>query len=194
VETFPFDERYIAGLRNRDPAVVSHFIAYFKMPLWLKARRQLRSQDLAEDAVQETVLRVLRYVRSGKTLDFPERLPAFVHKTCHNVGLEMLNAQGRIVRTQDPGPDPTDPRPDAEIQVITEERKQMVRRILARLAPKDRELLRAMLEEMEPDELCERFGVNRDYLRVLVYRARQRFRAELLRAEGKDWVSGRGAG
>src|SRR5262249_4260833 len=53
--------------------------------IWLKARRQLRAPDLVEDACQETLLRVLRYFRSGKGLDNRERLPAFVHSVCHNV-------------------------------------------------------------------------------------------------------------
>jgi len=46
--------------------------------IWLKVRRQLTAPDLVEDACQETLLRVLRYFRSGKGLDNRERLPAFV--------------------------------------------------------------------------------------------------------------------
>ncbi len=60
-----------------------------------------------------------------------------------------------------------------------------MRKILGQLSPKDRELLRlAMLEEMETAELCERFDVKPEYLRVLLYRARQRFREALLRDAG----------
>jgi len=41
------------------------------------------------------------------------------------------------------------------------------------------------LEEMDKSEICRRFQVNEEYLRVLLYRARMRFRAELLKREGK---------
>ena len=42
-----------------------------------------------------------------------------------------------------------------------------------------RDLLAAIfLEEKEKDEVCQEFGVNREYLRVLLHRAKTRFRAE----------------
>ena len=193
METLPFDERYIAGIRNRDPEIESHFVAYFKMPVWLKARRQLRSLDMAEDAAQETVLRVLRFFRSGKSLESPEKLPAFVHKTCHNVTLEMLRSKSHHPQPPETSIDPVDTRVSVELEIITEERKQMVREILSQLPEKDRELLRlAMLEEMDKDVLCKRYGVNQDYLRVLLHRARLRFRAALLKTTSKDLAKGRG--
>lgn len=184
METFTFDEPYIKALQNREPAVESHFVAYFKTPIWLKARRQLRSADLVEDALQETMLRVLRYFRSGKTLESPERLPAFVHSVCHNVTMEMIRTRTRYLQAPENRPEPADDRDDVEMQLVTEERKRLVREILNQLPEKDRELLRmAMLEEMENSELCRRFGVTQDYLRVLLHRARQRFRAALMKAE-----------
>jgi RNA polymerase sigma-70 factor (ECF subfamily) len=184
VETFTFDAQYITALQNRVPDVESHFVAYFKMPIWLKARRQLRSADLVEDALQETLLRVLRYFRSGKTLQSPERLPAFVHSVCHNVTLEMLRTKARYLQVPENRPEPIDVHDDVELRLVTEERKRLVREILNQLPEKDRELLRlAMLEEMEGAELCRRFGVTQDYLRVLLHRARQRFRTTLEKAE-----------
>ena len=42
---------------------------------------------------------------------------------------------------------------------------------------RDRDLLRAIfLEEKEKDEICREFGVDREYLRVLLHRAKERFR------------------
>ena len=203
MEPFPFDEHYITGLRNRDPEVESHFAAFFKMPVWLKARRQLRAPDLAEDATQETMLRVLRYFRSGKTMEFPERLPAFVQSICHNVTLEMLRAKGRYRQVPENSPEPVDTRANLELQVVTSERKRIVAEVLAQLPDKDRELLQlAMLDEMDKGDLCNRLGVNPEYLRVLLYRARQRFRTELLKTgalkepspEAKTRPKVRGAG
>jgi RNA polymerase sigma-70 factor (ECF subfamily) len=195
VETFYFDERYVAGLRKRDPEVESHFVAYFKTPIWLKARRQLRAPDLVEDALQETLLRVLRHFRSGKTLESPERLPAFVHSVCHNVTLEMIRSKTRHPQVSENAQEPVDRRDDAELQLVTEERKRLVREILSQLPEKDRELLRlAALEEVENAELCRRFGVTPDYLRVLLHRARLRFRDALLRSEAKARPKSLGAG
>ncbi len=195
MESFQFDERYINGLRSRDPEIEAHFVAFFKMPIWLKARRQLRAPDMAEDAAQETVLRVLRYLRSGQELKFPERLPAFVQSVCHNVTLEMLRAKGRYRQVAENSPDPVDSRCNLDLQIVTAERKRMVWEVLAQLPEKDRELLRlAMMEDADKLEVCRRLGVKQQYLRVLLFRARQRFRTELLRKEGRGGAMSGGAG
>ena len=50
--------------------------------------------------------------------------------------------------------------------------------MLDELPEKDRDLLRMFfLEERDKTELCKRFGVNEDYLRVLLHRAKSRFRS-----------------
>jgi len=183
LEPVCFDDRYIDGLRSLDSAVESHFVSYFQLPIRLTARRQLRSNDLVEDACQETLLRVLRYFRSGKDLDSPERLPAFVHSVCHNVTLEIIRSRTRYAQLPANGYDCADTREDIYRDLVTEERKKLVRAILLRLCKKDRELLRlAMLEETDKAELCRRFDATEQYLRVLLHRARGRFRAALLKA------------
>jgi RNA polymerase sigma-70 factor (ECF subfamily) len=53
----------------------------------------------------------------------------------------------------------------------------MVRQVLEKLPERDRTILRAVfLEEREKDEVCREIGVTRDYIRVLLHRAKQSFR------------------
>jgi RNA polymerase sigma factor (sigma-70 family) len=180
-----FDTGYVARLRNREAETEAHFVAYFRLPICLKARRRLRAPDLVADACQETLLRVLQYLRSGKLLDYPERLPAFVNSVCHNVTLEMIRSQNRYGQMAPDEQEPASAWEDPELQLITEERKQLVREILAQLSEKDRDLLgQAFLREMDKAELCRRFGVNEAYLRVLLHRARIHFRDALLKGSG----------
>ncbi len=55
-----------------------------------------------------------------------------------------------------------------------------VREVLAQLPERDQAILRAIfLDEMNKDEVCKRFGVGRDYLRVLVHRAKEKFRVRV---------------
>ena len=55
------------------------------------------------------------------------------------------------------------------------------RKVLDRLPEKDRRLLHdVFLEEKSKDEICREFGVDRDYLRVLLHRAKQSFKAYYL--------------
>ena len=52
--------------------------------------------------------------------------------------------------------------------------------------PKDRDVLRALFfEECDKDEICRRFKVDRDYLRVLVHRAKARFRTAFIAHAGE---------
>jgi RNA polymerase sigma-70 factor (ECF subfamily) len=57
-----------------------------------------------------------------------------------------------------------------------------VREILLDLPARDRALLKAVfLDERDRDEVCREFGVDRDYLRVLLHRAKQDFKVEYLK-------------
>ena len=57
--------------------------------------------------------------------------------------------------------------------------KENVRVILMRLSKRDRSLLKAVfLDERDRDEVCQEFGVEREYLRVLLHRAKQEFKVD----------------
>ena len=65
--------------------------------------------------------------------------------------------------------------------------KDKVREILLDLPPRDRSLLHAVfLDERDRDEVCREFGVDRDYLRVLLHRAKQEFKTEYIRRVGNQ--------
>ncbi len=182
LESLSFDEKYLDRLINQDRDAEARFAAYFQKPIWVKARRQLRTSELADDACQETLFRVLRYFRSGKRLNDPARLPAFVHTVCANVILEMIRANHRFIQLPEDAAEPPDLRIDLHRDVVTEERKQMVREVLDELPERDRDLLGLILaEDADRAEISARFDTNEDYLRVLVHRARLRFKAALLR-------------
>jgi RNA polymerase sigma-70 factor (ECF subfamily) len=173
-----FDQDYLARLRDRDDATERHFIAHFSNVIRLSLRYRLRSWELIDDIRQETFLRVLNFVRSDKSLDHPERLGAYVHSVCINVMMELLRASTRHPPMPEDAQHMVDRRVNPERDAVTEERKQIVRGILEELPEKDRQILRSIfLEDADKSEVCERFQVNRDYLRVLVHRAKLKFKA-----------------
>ena len=174
-------------MADRDAHAENVLVSHFLRPVQLKLRARLRSPELIQDASQETFLRVLSYFRSGKTLENPASLPGFVHSVCRNIALEFLRAHTRHDQMPETVEDPTDRSPSAEGRMISEERTTVVRRILGELPEKDRELLRrVLLEEEDKDLVCRELQIDRNYLRVLLHRARLRFKAQLLesRAEG----------
>ncbi len=180
-----FDSAYIERLGHGDPQTEAHFHAYFGELILIKARARRLTPALADDVRQETFLRVLRTLRSPGGLRSAESFGAFVNSVCNNVLRERGRDQKRHpTGAVEPANMPDEVTPSAEQRLITEERTRSVRLVIEGLAPKDRELLRALfMEEQGKDEVCERLGVSRDYLRVLLHRAKNQFRTHYLEWE-----------
>ena len=176
----PFDSEYLVRLRQGDAETERHFVVHFSNSIRMSLRYRLRSWQLIDDIRQETFLRVLNFLRSDKTMEHPERLGAYVHSVSINVMMELLRASTRHPAMPDDAHQLVDAGVNPESEVVTRERKDMVLSVLEELPEKDRRILRAVfLEDGDKDEVCRRFDVNRDYLRVLVHRAKIRFRAAL---------------
>lgn len=173
----PFDSAYLGRLRDGDAETEKHFVTHFSNVIRLSLRYRLRSWELIDDIRQETFLRVLNFLRSDRSLDHPERLGAYVHSVCINVMMELLRASTRHPPIPEDALDVVDRRVNLEKGVVTREHQELVRNVLSELGDKDQRILRAVfLEEVDKAEVCKRFQVDRDYLRVLVHRAKSRFR------------------
>jgi RNA polymerase sigma-70 factor (ECF subfamily) len=174
-----FDGLYLERLRAGDAETEGHFCAYFSDLIRLKVRGRGLAGSF-DDIRQETFVRVLRTVRSDNGLRDPGALGAFVNSVCGNVILEAGRSRKRAGADPPAGAEevPDQAAPNAETQVITNERRAAVRRVIDALEPRDRELLAAVyLDEQDRDRICERMGVTRDYFRVLVHRAKHAFKA-----------------
>ena len=177
MQLFPFDEAYLNRLRARDFQTEQHFVAYFNKLLLIKLRSRLRSSSAVEDIRQETFVRVFKTVRSEGGIRNPGGLGAFVNSVCNNVLLEFYRSSSASTQDDEHIADRPDLTIDLDGMLVTNQTRERVREILARLPEKDRRLLRAIFfEERDKDEVCKDFGVDRDYLRVLLHRAKQNFR------------------
>jgi RNA polymerase sigma-70 factor (ECF subfamily) len=180
VEYQTFTSEYVQRLADGDREVERHFAAYFDELLLIKLRRSLRCFHAIEDVRQETLVRVFKVLRSRGGLVNPEKLGAFVNGVCNNVLAEHYRATSRFSALPQPGVEAQTPEPDPEEGLVSEERKRSVRQILDKLPAKDRRILHLMfIEEREKDEVCRICRVNRNYLRVLLHRAKNRFRDSL---------------
>jgi RNA polymerase sigma-70 factor (ECF subfamily) len=179
-----FDRSYMDRLRSGDSQTEVHFVSYFRELIRMKAVKRLGSSAAVEDVQQETLTRVLRIVQENR-IQQPDRLGAFVNTVCNNVMREYTRSFCHEV----PAPDElADIVPDPAMStadVIAQRQMQAeVQRILGGLAERDRAVMKALfLEERDKDEVCREFGVTREYLRVLVHRAKQAFKAHYLKAE-----------
>jgi RNA polymerase sigma-70 factor (ECF subfamily) len=174
-----FDQPYIDALVEGRSDIQDHFTAYFGDLLFIKVRSRVRSAQLREDIVQETFLRGISFLKRGQ-LDHPERLGAFMCRVCDNITKEYFRKAGRDFSIPEGQNDPPDEKADSEERLVTDERKQQVRKLLDDMPDRDRRLLRAIfLDDRDKDEVCREFHVDRNYLRVLLHRAKAKFRESM---------------
>ena len=175
-----FDREYVERLRNGDVETERHFTDYFGRLLRIKLRARCCQAQTIEDLRQETFLRVLVALKSKNCLQSPESLGAFVNTVCQNLLFELYRSKSRTQVGLPDHLDIPDERASTESELVSEDRRRQVRQVLEDLTGKDRELLRLVsYEETDKDEICRRFSVDRQYLRVLVHRAKTRLRNKL---------------
>ncbi|HXM09614.1 MAG TPA: sigma-70 family RNA polymerase sigma factor [Terriglobales bacterium] len=182
-----FDEAYVARLRAGDFRTQEHFGAYFSALIQVKLRSRLKSREAIEDVRQETFARFYVALREGKLLH-PERLGSFVNSICNNILLEHYRISARAASLDDDDPREL-PSPALNLVdiLVAKETGKKVREILEQLPERDRRLLREVfLEEKDKDQVCRDFGVDREYLRVLLHRAKQSFKSLYKKHLGND--------
>ncbi len=180
LELFAFDEAYLVRLREGDSSTEAHFVAYFSQLLQLKLRARYLAPEVVDDLRQETFSRVLKTLRTDGGLRDASRLGAFVNSVCNHVLQEHFRSIHKGVALDESHAQIPDKVLNLESLVIALEIQTKIRRLISQLPERDQAILRAIfLEEREKDEVCGRFGVSRDYLRVLIHRAKGKLRTQL---------------
>jgi RNA polymerase sigma-70 factor (ECF subfamily) len=179
---FEFDRAYLDRLASGDAETERHFTRYFGDLLAIKLRSRLRSPAEIEDAKQETFLRVMHALRQPGGIQSPGGFGSFVNSVCNNVLFELYRAHSRTTPLEEEtGAALPDPAVDVETTITIDEDRAHVRAVMETLPPKEKQLLQWLFfEECDKDEVCRRLGIDRNYLRVLLHRAKLRFKAEFV--------------
>lgn len=174
-----FNDSYVAKLRSGEDETEAHFVRYFGELLDIKLRSRVRSKEIVQDLKQETFARVFRLIRSEDGLRNAERLGPLVNSVCNHV----LSEQYRTLKREEPLEDEVAqripaPGDDALDRLVNRDEREAVRRTLNELSSRDQKMLRSVFfDETDRDEVCRELGVDRQYLRVLLHRAKNSFRA-----------------
>lgn len=185
LQLFCFDKAYLERLRDGEKATEQHFVSYFSRILGIMLHARYLSPERVDDIRQETLTRVVAILRRDGGIRQPERFGAFVNSICKNVLRESWRAWNRAEARQPEHQEVPNRIVDVERTLISEETAKKVREVLEEMKARDRDLLTAVfLEERSKDEICREFGVDRDYLRVLLHRAKERFRSGFRREQG----------
>jgi RNA polymerase sigma-70 factor (ECF subfamily) len=184
LEFYAFDNAYLERLRSGDFRTVDHFVSYFSQLIQLKLRSRVRSPEGIDDIRQETFARFFATLRSPDGLRHAEKMGAYVNSVCNNVLLEYYRSSARhaSLAEDEDAPEIPDLKVDILREVMTRQTADAVRNILEDLSERDRRLLEEVfLEERDKDEVCRDFGIDRNYLRVLLHRAKQTFKSHYVR-------------
>ena len=173
-----FDTAYVDRLRDGDPVTEQHFVRYFSELIMLKLRSRLQSPQAIQDVKQETFARIFTLLRNKGGVRQGDRLGSLVNSVCNNVLFEHYRANSRADPLEESvAANLLDHRPDALRDVIARETRENVQQVLEELSDRDKQVLRSVfVEERDKDEICKELGVDRQYMRVLVHRAKQAFR------------------
>jgi RNA polymerase sigma-70 factor (ECF subfamily) len=126
-----------------------------------------------DDLVQESLVRFFR-AEQRQLIRNTEEFGAFLNGVCRNVILEYRR---RIRR--EPSVDPDTPIPDLGVRPDAEilEMRDAIDNGLKELAERDRMILRSLyLEGKEKEEICQEWGMSDAQFRVVLFRAKERFR------------------
>ena len=161
-------------------------VARYGPPLHFMLKQRTRDSELALDIRQEALRIVIEKLRAG-TLEQPERLGGYLR----GVAVKLCGAQRRKERRRATTTDSAaiesvaDERTDPSQHLSDEQLKRTVRALLAELpTPRDRDILtRVYLLEEDKDTICAALGIDSLHFNRVLFRAKQRFRELLTRAE-----------
>ena len=179
MEFFQFDDEYVRRLQAGDRETEEHFSSHFGPRLVSKFRGNLPWSEIP-DLVQDVFVAVVSALSRDKGPDDARKLPGWVNGIAGNLLSAWYRDHKHAAEPLDDNYDAPDDVIDVIERLVTKETLERVRRVLDALRPpRDAAVLRAIfIEERDKDEVCAEFGVERDYLRVILHRALNRFRAD----------------
>jgi RNA polymerase sigma-70 factor, ECF subfamily len=180
-----------SGERTQDEALESLVRQHSRL-VYRIAYAALRSHHDAEDATQETFLRVLRY---SHKLAAVEDHKTWLARIAWRIAVER--SKRRTSKQEIPLDDTEKPIELASSEVTADETVQgwqidvLLQRFIAALPKKLREpLILSTVEEISPREIAATLGINEAAVRSRIFRARQILREKLesMRVKGKGHV------
>lgn len=178
----------VARIGRGERDAEQQMVRRYERGLLFLLKRRCGDPELALDLRQETFRIAIEKLRSTP-LEEPERLAAYLRAVALNLLVANWRKDARRATTPDSdavdvavdhGSGPYDQVSDIELQ-------RTVRALLSELpTARDREILtRVYLDEEDKDSICRSLGVDGAHFHRVLFRARQRFRELLLRAERK---------
>lgn len=185
----PEETALLVRLRRKDPAAFEALARAHGPRLLAVARRLLRNEEDARDAVQDAFLGALR---SLEAFEGQARVSTWLHRIVVNAALMKLRSRRR--RPEEPieallpafledghhAAHPAEWRPDAEALLAERETREFVRASIDRLPESYRTVLILRdVEELDTAECARLLGLTGGAVKIRLHRARQALRSLL---------------
>jgi len=177
--------------KSDDSAYMVSLYLKYKALMFQKASIYTKDPYAQEDIVQETLLRLMKYISKLRSLE-PAALVAYLTLTVRSTALNYFKTEYRDNLNAIPLPDDYDTqeriRIDSPMQLSIEEqvlegcRDQELHKVISRLSERDQLLLTGKyFLELDNYELADILSVKPSVMRVLLFRARNRALKELIK-------------
>jgi RNA polymerase sigma-70 factor (ECF subfamily) len=181
-----FVARIGRGARDAEEAMVRRYGA----GLLYLLKRRTRDPELALDLRQDTFRVAIEKLRSSP-LDEPERLGAYLRGVALNLWIAHQRKNTRRATTADS--DAIEQAADEGAagpfeNVSREQVRDAVGVLLGELGtPRDREILKRLyIDDEDKDAICAALGIDATHFNRVLFRAKQRFRELLVRADRRN--------
>jgi RNA polymerase sigma factor (sigma-70 family) len=169
------DTELVANIRHGHSEAEATLYERYAAKVYYLALRESRSPHDAEDVRAETFLRVLQAIRADR-LRSPEGLASFILGTTRNVLHELFQRRKQAGNTKEPAAEDLST-PSHEEHFLNAEVQHAIERTIARLKPRERDLLRMhFYEELPTPEIARRAGIAPERVRLVKSRALKHFR------------------
>jgi RNA polymerase sigma-70 factor (ECF subfamily) len=181
----------VERIRRGDTGAETELWERYCRGLLFLLRRRTHDPDLAQDLRQETFRIALEKLRKDG-LDDPEKLAAYLR----GIAVHLVSGDWRKRSRQNTRADTevieqvADTRSDVQTSVSRLELAELVKRLIEELGvERDREiLLRFYIREEDKESICTELAITPLHFNRVLFRAKQRFRALLLREERRGKI------
>lgn len=166
----------VERIRAEDPKGMEDLYRIFSRGVRYYLCRQMNAQEL-EDKVHDTFLIVVQSIRRGDVRE-PDRLMGFIRTVVRRQVAAHIDNQIYSRREQldlDSGSSLADEQAGPEESAISQQKAELMEKILRGLSNRDREILtRFYLDEQPQEKICEDMGLSETQFRLLKSRAKTR--------------------
>ncbi|MDQ0339837.1 RNA polymerase sigma-70 factor (ECF subfamily) [Caldalkalibacillus uzonensis] len=178
------DEELIRAFKHGDKAAFEAFVHRYHSPLLGFLQRMLHDTEKAEDLVQETFIRVMRYVHKEQP---PAKIKPWVYQVALNLCRDYWKSAG--YRSERRGleqiPEQKDPRPSViEIYERQEERQAIIRALDLLPDIQKQIVILRFYQELKLQEISDTLKLPLGTVKTYLYRALKTLKSTL--NEGKE--------